>query len=254
MKSRTHQDGTFKYAQKYCEDYKYPLGALLPLSADDTKLFPALRPLYDGVKGKWYIIGTTGDPIEVLDVETLHKILDVLERNADSELATKIPLPGVPPLVLTIMPIGSKVKAAELAEWQLKLMNGLISHGFRITSSGRDGASIEHDCQCETAAAGLLLEYEDIIVRLWDLNGNIWVEINDVKHGQKTFRNNTASGARGLMLGNFPVFFEHMYTLAMWPNSPMYPWHMKNEDKMDDRAAARLFSADTLQQAAGPHR
>ncbi|KAJ7218623.1 hypothetical protein GGX14DRAFT_560971 [Mycena pura] len=41
-----------------------------------------------------------------------------------------------------------------------------------------------------------------------------------------------------------------MYTLAMQPNSPMYPRDWKKRDRMDDRAAARLSSADTLQQAA----
>ncbi|KAJ6609546.1 hypothetical protein B0H10DRAFT_1954552 [Mycena sp. CBHHK59/15] len=113
--------------------------APLSLSVDDTKLFLPLQPLYNGVKGKWYIIGTLGS-------------------HRDSELATKlqlwflqISLPGVPPLVSPIIPIGSKVKAAELAEWQLKLMNRLISRGFRITSRGGDGASVECDCQRKTA-------------------------------------------------------------------------------------------------------
>ncbi|KAJ7843407.1 hypothetical protein B0H14DRAFT_2260811, partial [Mycena olivaceomarginata] len=38
---------TFVYAKEYVENYKYPLGAPLSLAVDDTKLFPALRPLYD---------------------------------------------------------------------------------------------------------------------------------------------------------------------------------------------------------------
>ncbi|KAJ6606934.1 hypothetical protein B0H10DRAFT_1956731 [Mycena sp. CBHHK59/15] len=125
------QDATFDYAQKYCEDYKYPLGALLSIAVDDTKLFSALGPLYDGVKQKWFIIRTTSDPIEVPDAETLHKRLDELESSA--EMVTKIPLPGVPPLLLAIMPIGSK-----------------------IMSSGRDGVSVE--------------QYPNIIVVIWELN------------------------------------------------------------------------------------
>ncbi|KAJ7433411.1 hypothetical protein FB451DRAFT_1419699 [Mycena latifolia] len=183
-------DETFIYAQRYCDDYKYLHGAPLSLSVDDTKLFPTLRPIYDGVKGKWFIVGTMGEHIEVPNPEALHHTLDRLESTA--ELATKlrlwvlqIPLPGVPPLVLAIAPLGSKVKGAQLADWQIQLMEGLVACGFRITSSSGDGASVERDCQRHTAAASKLKEfrikhpdpaYPDIIVQLWDLHGNIWVQ------------------------------------------------------------------------------
>jgi hypothetical protein len=157
------------------------------------------------------------------------------------------------------MPIEAKVKGHQLAEWQLRLMRGLISHSFRITASGGDGAAVERDCQRRLAAASKASEfrikhpnpdYPDIIVELWELDGNVWVIFQDAKHGRKTFRNNAASGARGLVLGNYVVYFEQMYTLAMQPDSPMYPRDWKNRDRMDDPAAARLSSADTLQQAA----
>ncbi|KAF7336404.1 hypothetical protein MVEN_02189300 [Mycena venus] len=190
-------DETFVYGKQYLEDYKYPLGAPLSLAVDDTKLFPALRPLYDGVKKLWYIVGTTGDHIAVPNPQGLHETLDKLEATA--ELATKlrlwvlqIPLPGVPPLAVAISPIGSKVKGPQLAERQIRLMEGLVSHGFRITSSGGDGTSVERDCQRRTAAASKLKEvhikhpdtgYPDIVVQLWDLDGNIWFVIQDAKHG-----------------------------------------------------------------------
>ncbi|KAJ6608852.1 hypothetical protein B0H10DRAFT_1814973, partial [Mycena sp. CBHHK59/15] len=130
-------------------------------------------------------------------------------------------------------------------------MKGLISRGFRIVSSGGDGATVECDCQRRTAAASKLLEfrikhpdpdYPDIIVQLWELDGDIWVEIQDAKHGRKTFRNNASTGARGLTLANFVVFFEQIYMLAMQPNSPMYPRDVKERDRMANPAAACLFS------------
>ncbi|KAJ7150342.1 hypothetical protein C8R46DRAFT_1358417 [Mycena filopes] len=257
-------DETFVYATQYLKDYNYPLGGPLSLSVDDTKLFPALRPLYDGVKQRWYIVGTTGEHIVVPNAEALHATLDELESTA--ELATKlrlwvlqIPLPGVPPLVVAITPIGSKVKGPELADWQIQLMEGLVSRGFRITSSGGDGASVERDCQRRTASASKLLEvrikhpdpdYPDIVVQLWDLDGNVWVVIQDAKHGRKTFRNNAFSGARTLTLGNFLVFFQQIHTLGMKPNTPLYRRDFINSDRMDDPAAARFFSADFLEQAA----
>ncbi|KAJ7677295.1 hypothetical protein B0H14DRAFT_3684172 [Mycena olivaceomarginata] len=185
------------YAEQYGKDYGYPLGAPLSLSVNDTKLHAALRPLYNGPLGKWFIIGTTGESTEVPDADTLNDTLDELEKTA--EVATKlrlwvlqIPLPGVPPLVLAIMPIGPKVKGTQLAEWQLALMRGLIHRGFRVTSSGGDGASVERECQRLTAVASKLIEYRikhpdpdypDIIVTVWELNGNVWVEIQDAKHG-----------------------------------------------------------------------
>ncbi|KAJ7148708.1 hypothetical protein C8R43DRAFT_1236758 [Mycena crocata] len=259
------QQETFQYAERYCEDYKYPRGAPLSLSVDDTKLHAALRPLYNGPLKKWFIVGATGEPTEVPNAESLNETLDELEKTA--EVATKlrlwvlqIPLPGVPPLVLAVMPIGSAIKGTQLAEWQLNLMNGLISRGFRITSSGGDGAAVERDCQRRTAAASKVIEYRikhpdpdypDIIVTVWELNGNVWVEIQDAKHGLKTFRNNASSGARGLVLGNVVVYFEQIHDLAMKPDSPMYPRDVNQKrDRMDDPAASRLFSADTLAQAS----
>ncbi|KAJ6487065.1 hypothetical protein DFH09DRAFT_1457048 [Mycena vulgaris] len=258
------KDETFLYAQQYCENYKYPHGAPLSLSVDDTKLFPALRPLYDGVNQKWFIVGTTGEHVEVLNPQGMHEALDKLEATA--ELATKlrlwvlqIPLPGVPPLVLAIAPLPAKVKGPQLAEWQIRLMEGLVSRGFRITSSGGDGASVERDCQRRTASTSKLKEfrikhpdpaYPDIVVQLWDLDGNVWVVIQDAKHGRKTFQHNTFSGARGLTLGNFVVFYRLVHTLGMKPHTPLYRRDFIKSDRMDDPSAARFFSADFLEQAS----
>ncbi|KAJ7078625.1 hypothetical protein C8R43DRAFT_1143365 [Mycena crocata] len=257
-------DENFHFAQQYCENYQYPLGAPLSLSVDDTKLFPALRPLYDDTKQKWFIVGTAGNHIEVPNTKALHDTLDELQSG--TELATKlrlwvlqIPLPGVPPLVVAIQPMGSKVKGDQLAEWQIQLMEGLILRGFRITSSGGDGAAVERDCQRRTASASKLMEYRikhpdpqypDIIVQIWELDGNIWTIIQDAKHGLKTFRNNVFSGAHSLTLGNFVVFFRLIHTLGMKPKSPLYRRDFIKSDRMDDPAASRFFSADFLQQAA----
>ncbi|KAJ7797820.1 hypothetical protein B0H13DRAFT_1467961, partial [Mycena leptocephala] len=70
------QDETYRYADQYCKDYGYPLGAPLSLSVDDTKLHAALRPLYNGPLGKWFIVGTTGEPMEVPNADALNDTLD----------------------------------------------------------------------------------------------------------------------------------------------------------------------------------
>ncbi|KAJ6500277.1 hypothetical protein DFH09DRAFT_1336172 [Mycena vulgaris] len=63
--------GKFKDDTQYCDDYKYSHGAPLSLSVDDTKLLPALHPLYDGV-----------------NQSAMHKTLERL--TAAAELATKL--------------------------------------------------------------------------------------------------------------------------------------------------------------------
>ncbi|KAJ7229028.1 hypothetical protein GGX14DRAFT_616418, partial [Mycena pura] len=265
---------TYQYASQYCQDYGYPFAAPISLSVDDTKLYAALRPLYNGLLGKWFIVGTTGEAMEVPSAEMVNATLDKIKRTG--ELAVRlwvlqIPLAGVPPLVIAIKPIGAKVKGAKLSEWHLELMKGLISRGFRITGSGGDGATVERQCQKLTAAASKKVEYiinhpdskpssreatlpsppPPVSVAVWELDGNVWAEFQDAKHGRKTFRSNASSGARGLILGNHVVFFEQIHDLAMQSDSPMYKRDVKeNRDKMDDRAAARLFSADTLEQAS----
>ncbi len=35
------------------------------LSVDDTKLLPSLQPYLDAESDKWYLIGSTGEPIEI---------------------------------------------------------------------------------------------------------------------------------------------------------------------------------------------
>ncbi|KAJ7208611.1 hypothetical protein GGX14DRAFT_566827 [Mycena pura] len=264
------QDAVYELAAQYLRDYNYPLGAPISLAVDDTKAHAVIRPLYDGVKRKWFLVGTTGPPAEVSSPDALNTILDDLVRTA--ELATKvrlftlqIPISGVPPGVLAVIPIGNGVKGPQLATWQLLLMKQLISRGFRITASGGDGAAVERDCQRRLVAASKQIQHriphpdkesgkEDFVVVMYELDGNVFTEFQDAKHGRKTFRNNASSGARALVLGSHVVRFQQIYDLAMVEApevSPMYKRDVKeNRDRMDDGAAARLFSADTLEQAA----
>lgn len=116
----------------------------------------------------------------------------------------QIPLPSVPPLALAMLPIGSKIKAPELAHHQIALVKGLISRGYRIISNASDGAAVERDCQRRLAAVGKIQDYviqpptdntDPITIPLVCLDDNIFVNIQDSKHGLKTFRNNIFTGA-----------------------------------------------------------
>ena len=95
-------------AKKYISDYQYPHNAPLALSVDDTKLLPAFRPYYDGSTKKWYLLGSTGEPLEISDISALETQIN----NARESLASKvrlwtlqIPLPHIPPLILAVMPL-----------------------------------------------------------------------------------------------------------------------------------------------------
>ena len=52
--------------------YHGPVG----LSCDDTKLSPALQPYWDRNAGSYFILGGTGDPIKVPDVESFRKLIE----------------------------------------------------------------------------------------------------------------------------------------------------------------------------------
>lgn len=71
--------------------------------------------------------------------------------------------------------------------------------------------------------------------------------IQDSKHMRKTIRNNLFTGAKALILGRYFICFEHVRNLAFATNSPIYIRDVKKLDRQDDRAAARLFSASTLE-------
>ncbi|KAJ7194119.1 hypothetical protein GGX14DRAFT_586935 [Mycena pura] len=52
---------SFEALARYCQDYGYPSNYPLCFSVDDTKLFPAMQPLYDGPTKSWYLVGLPGE-------------------------------------------------------------------------------------------------------------------------------------------------------------------------------------------------
>ncbi|PBK63611.1 hypothetical protein ARMSODRAFT_894015 [Armillaria solidipes] len=258
------EDRTFEFAKQYCDEYHYPHNFPLGLSVDDTKVFASLQPLHDrgaGKKGEWYLLGGIDDntKIRIPDIEALETFLNdqTIPKATKIRLwVLQIPLPVVPPLALAILPIGSTIKGPELAKHQTMLMKGLIAQGLRIISNASDGAAVEQDCQHRLAAAGqenreYLIQpptpdYSPISVPLLSLDGNIFVNIQDSKHGLKTFHNNIFTGARVVTLGNFLVYYEQIRDIAVDKSGPLYERDVIRYDKQDDNAASRLFSSELL--------
>ncbi|KDQ32426.1 hypothetical protein PLEOSDRAFT_1024541, partial [Pleurotus ostreatus PC15] len=136
---------TLDRVTKYLEDYKYPSTAPLACGVDDTKLHPSLRPYYNSSSKTWFLLGATGEPIVVADIEQL----DELIKHASGSLAKKvrlwslwIPLPDIPPLIMAIMAISESNTANYLAEIEKRLLKLLLidtSPPVNIISLGSDG-------------------------------------------------------------------------------------------------------------------
>ena len=250
-------------AHKYLEDYNYPDHAPLSLSVDDTKLFPTFRPFFDRSVNKWFLVGQTGMPLEVTDIDALE---DQIE-SARGLLATKlrlwvlqIPLPHVPPLILAVMPLASSTDAATLAVMEQQLLEILLASEkpLCVISLGSDGSILERDARRALVRSGFAehithpipcpegLQFEDIRIPVLRVCGQHIAIIQDPKHCRKTGRNNLFSGARLLVLGNHAAYYEQVRNLASETDTPLYWRDVDRLDRQDDRAAARLFSASFL--------
>ncbi|KAH9016984.1 hypothetical protein EDB85DRAFT_1897861 [Lactarius pseudohatsudake] len=253
-----------EHALKHLEDYRYPVNAPLALSVDDTKLLPAFRPYYDKHEDKWFLVGNAGDPLEIADVDTL---ADQIEHSRGL-LATKlrlwvlqIPLPHVPPLILAVMPLASSTNAIALADMEQHLLDILLASekSLRIISLGSDGSVVEREARRILVQNGFAKsiahtiphpnspQSEVIKISLLYVHGQYIAVTQDPKHCRKTGRNNLFSGARLLVLGNFPIYYEQIRHLASKDDSPLYWCDVDQLDRQDDRAAAHLFSAPFLQ-------
>jgi hypothetical protein len=58
-------DKTFELAEVWLQRYKYKKDNGFAAFVDDTQLTPSLETFYDGSTGKWYLVGGTGDAMEI---------------------------------------------------------------------------------------------------------------------------------------------------------------------------------------------
>ncbi|KAJ7191259.1 hypothetical protein GGX14DRAFT_579109 [Mycena pura] len=244
---------TFGFLEQYCRDYGYPISNPICISVDDTKLFAAMQPLHDAHEKVWYLLGLPGDKqLKVASPSQLEELMDQKHNPA-----TKIPFPGVPPLALAILPIASTIKGPALAVYQRQLFDGLIEHKYRFISNVADGAAVERDIQARIADASTSKMHTikpphdatepALSIPLYDYKGNIFINTQDASHSRKTARNNTSSGARVLVLGDYVVHYQQLYDLAVnVTDSPLYEKDVVGYDKQDDNAANRLFSSAAI--------
>ncbi|TFY73191.1 hypothetical protein EWM64_g10821 [Hericium alpestre] len=238
------------------------------MAVDDTQLLAALCPYCDGSHKlkKWFLIGSVFGPMEVADIKLLTQQIAAASVSKATKVwlwILQIPYSRVPPLILAMAPLGSKTTAAELAAMERDILQLLLqaADSFCIITLGSDGTVTKHNARREllTLTSAVDIHYciphpegngQFITIMVHKVYGQALAIIQDLKYCQKMFRNNLFSGATLLLLGRYPIFYELIHVMALnFEDSPLYRRNVEKLDRQDDRAAARLFSADALKHA-----
>ena len=258
--------------------YTGPVG----LSCDDTKLFPAFRPYWDAIEEAYYVVGCTGSPLRIADIEEfnsqlkqglLEKATKVSTRSnvrplppfnqlVSSQLrlwCVQVPLPNVAPAIVTARAIPNKTSADTLVHYQLEILYGLISQKIHVVSSASDGSATERSMQRKLTAEAegkrdyrirhpkpISSESPDITTSIPLFGGQPVVMVQDSKHAAKTARNNATTGAKLLTLGNYVAMYSQIRRAAFADDGPLYRRDVEKVDRQDDNAACRLLSSATL--------
>ena len=167
-----------------------------------------------------------------------------------------IPVDGIAPIVLAVLPISDSESSADLLPYLRTVLLGLIGQKIQVVSYSCDGTEVERKLQrLILGEASGHIRYviknprhgmPDTTVTIPVINGQPVCLLQDSKHALKTLRNNLFSGARLLPFGNFIMLFITIWILAFSNGSPLYHRDVEKLDRQDDNAASRLFSADTL--------
>lgn len=166
-----------------------------------------------------------------------------------------IPLLGIPPILVALLARCGNENVTHLLDMHNTVIHLLDSHGIHPTSLSSDGTETERALQRSIAANSPSYYSHTIISSVPNctitsqvplINGFPSVIVQDSKHAAKTGRNQLLSGARFLAIGSFPMFYHMLLDLANHPLSCLFRRDVERVDKQDDRAAARLFSGETL--------
>ena len=167
-----------------------------------------------------------------------------------------IPVDGIAPIILAVLPISDSESSASLLLRLQKILLGLIDKKIQVISYSCDGTEVERKLQrLILGKADTHLQYKiksprpgipATTIKIPVINGQPLCLLQDSKHALKTLRNNLFSGARLLTLGNHVILYATIRDIAFSNGSPLYRRDVEKLDRQDDNAASRLFSADTL--------
>ncbi|KAF8132534.1 hypothetical protein EV363DRAFT_1163795 [Boletus edulis] len=250
------EEKTFNLVSEHLRTLGYsgPVG----LACDDTKLESSFDPYYDPSTGICYVVGNSGQPIQIANVEELTKVIEEGNIRKAEKLrlwTIQVPLPRIPPIILAALPISNTTVASDLLDAHLQIYQGLCSRNIPVVSYAADGTETERAVQRQFDARATrtvikLIKHPapsagDIQIVISFHGDQPTASIQDSKHGLKTARNNLFSGARLLVLGNFVAMYSQVRRIA-FEKGPLLHRDVEKLDRQDDNAASRLFSAHTL--------
>ncbi|KAI0026479.1 hypothetical protein K488DRAFT_92498 [Vararia minispora EC-137] len=227
------------------------------LSWDDTDIEQGLT-LWEMTKGTWTLLGAVDGPLSVSSEDSIDDVF----ANAKLEKASKlrvwvlsIPVPKIPPILLAAVARSPKDTAEALAELHFSIIEQLHQVNIHPISIAADRTESERKLQrlIEARMHSIL----PICVANNELSCILRLDIpclykmpfvrtQDLKHEQKTMHNQLLSGSHVLALGNYPIYPSMLCDFADHALGPLFTRDVHRVDKQDDRAAARLFSANAL--------
>lgn len=166
-----------------------------------------------------------------------------------------IPLAKVPPILVAAVARGSKDSAEDLQDLHFRLTDLLHTNGIHPVSLSSDGTETERKLQrLIIGSAHSVFKYIvpnpspgcSITLDIPQFHGHPSIIVQDSKHGLKTSRNQLFTGARMLVLGNFPCYYQQLLDFSKHALGTLFARDVEKVDRQDDRAAARLFSAESL--------
>ncbi|PPR00996.1 hypothetical protein CVT24_000570 [Panaeolus cyanescens] len=173
-----------------------------------------------------------------------------------------IPLPKIPPILVAAVPIGDDMTVESLFQLLKVVIDGLIDHDIRIVSYASDGSEVERGVQERLLTLGDMQVHTirnphpgrpDTQARYTIYRGQAICTVQDSKHALKTCRNNMFSGARFLVAGNYSATYRRIRRIVD-EAGPIRKRDVEKLDRQDDNAAARLFSAATLEHLITNHK
>ncbi|KAK7462206.1 hypothetical protein VKT23_007811 [Stygiomarasmius scandens] len=255
-------DTTFTRVEKYLNDIGYH--GPVAIACDDTKLFSTLGLYWDEEQKGYLLVGGTKGPMRVLNSEKVSEYMtdpNIIKGTKLHLWLLQIPLPKIPPIVIATIPITDNPDVPALLALHKSIVFGLLNHHVKILTYSCDGTETERKVQHDfDQLAEEWFDYTigspseglpDLKLRIATFSGRPIINVQDSKHSSKTERNNIFTGAHLLVLGNYTAHFQIIHDLAFDPDSPLYHRDVEKLDRQDDNAAARLFSAPTVQFLAG---
>ncbi|KAG9091626.1 hypothetical protein FRC06_000486 [Ceratobasidium sp. 370] len=251
-------DQTFERASKFLNTLGYT--GPVSVSCDDTQLLRKWSPYYNSTAKKWFVLGGTGDPIEIDDsIEDVHGYLvKATEAKEQASKASSTAAPRIPVFILAAMAIGPCMKADDLFAIHSRLIQGLLDAEICVLSYACDGSATERKVTqlfIRSAVDQQVIEIPHpepgfephrVTLYFYGPKNTPIVSIQDSKHAAKTCRNGLYSGTRSFVMTNCVLYYQQLLALSRHPHSPLYQRDVVKTDRQDDRAALRLFSSATV--------